>query len=494
MITGLTIPTTFVGNGSATVGTYGFPIQFATDLQLAQIDNVGNLTYLTSGFTVQGVGDPNSSNWTFTLTTPLPSGYTIYAYPSIPLNQNNQFSQQAGQVLQTTEKTFDRIVVMLGQLSYQLSLAFTVNPGTTPTPAVFYSQLATAVSSSQASATAAAASATAAAASAASVLNTLGFKNRLINGNFDVWQRGTSFSSIGAAVSSCYTADRWCAQRNGGTNTNLTVSRIAAPYNAIGALFGAKIQRTAGDTATTVINLAQMIAPENMAPILGKTVVLSYQVKVGANFSGFLNAYIWYGDGTNTNNLLNGTGWTLAASNSPSTNTNYQQFTLTATIPSTAKMAAVVFNYTPSGTAGADDSFSLLQVQLEPSTAGASGFDFRPIEIEKPMCYRYFWRQGGQANYQVHGIGVATGTNQVDVAFTSPVGFRSSPSIVTATTNLFTFFGAITSQPSAIIIVDGAADIVTHKIRCTSTATTGQAGMFTSNNSTAATIDFIAEL
>ena len=51
---------------------------------------------------------------------------------------------------------------------------------------------------------------------------TLSSRNKLINGNFDVWQRGTSFSST-VSGTSAYTADRWKA--GGGTST--TVSRQA---------------------------------------------------------------------------------------------------------------------------------------------------------------------------------------------------------------------------------------------------------------------------
>ena len=38
------------------------------------------------------------------------------------------------------------------------------------------------------------------------------FKNKLINGNFNVWQRGTSFSTT-----TDYTADRWWLSHNATT-------------------------------------------------------------------------------------------------------------------------------------------------------------------------------------------------------------------------------------------------------------------------------------
>jgi hypothetical protein len=50
-----------------------------------------------------------------------------------------------------------------------------------------------------------------------------GYRNKLINGNFDIWQRGTSFTI--AAGEFGYTADRWIISNT--TNQSVTISRQA---------------------------------------------------------------------------------------------------------------------------------------------------------------------------------------------------------------------------------------------------------------------------
>ena len=50
-----------------------------------------------------------------------------------------------------------------------------------------------------------------------------GFRNAIINGNFDIWQRGTTSNTWVSPVSSYYQADRWVANSSGtGGNGSLS--------------------------------------------------------------------------------------------------------------------------------------------------------------------------------------------------------------------------------------------------------------------------------
>ena len=91
-----------------------------------------------------------------------------------------------------------------------------------------------------------------------------GRKNLIINGGFDVWQRGTSFTSAG------YTADRW---RQDG---QLTVSRSADIPSGMLLTYSAKYENTTGSAQNNRTYL------ENINKILpnGISWTLSYWVKV----------------------------------------------------------------------------------------------------------------------------------------------------------------------------------------------------------------------
>lgn len=102
--------------------------------------------------------------------------------------------------------------------------------------------------------------------------------NHLYNGNFDIWQRGTSTTIANGATK--YQADRWYVLNQLGTNAVITYSRVAG--TSTGAKYGASVQITTAPTAahSTGISLLQVLENFDTLPLIGKTA--SFQIKVKA--------------------------------------------------------------------------------------------------------------------------------------------------------------------------------------------------------------------
>ena len=107
----------------------------------------------------------------------------------------------------------------------------------------------------------------------ADVAGIAGRKNLIINGGFDVWQRGTSFTPTGAD----YMADRWFM---GGGDYACTATKQASTLPDGSEVNTMRISYTA--SGTNYIDLYQGI--ENFKALSGKTVTLSCWVKT--NISG----------------------------------------------------------------------------------------------------------------------------------------------------------------------------------------------------------------
>lgn len=102
----------------------------------------------------------------------------------------------------------------------------------------------------------------------------LGFKNAIMNGSFDVWQRGTNFSiPHGSAI---YMADRWRSFVDGSGSVG-TFSKQPATHTALlnfGCRYYAKYDVTVAGTGETSRQLIQNI--ESVATYSGNTVTLSF--------------------------------------------------------------------------------------------------------------------------------------------------------------------------------------------------------------------------
>lgn len=266
-------------------------------------------------------------------------------------------------------------------------------------------------------------------------------KNFVINGGFDIWQRGTSFSS----AANIYTTDRWLIYRSGG---NLTTSRVATgdTTNLPNIQYATRLQRTASSTSTDIVYFMNMFETVNTIPLVGQTVTLSFYARRGANYSASSNqitASVRTGTGTDQNWINGYTSEATPLTTNATLTTTWQRFTVSGTIATTANELTVLFSYTPTGTAGAADLVEITGVQLEvASSATAFSRAAGTIANELSACQRYYASSipNGYTitDFPVIGTGTpgiafyATGSNDAFGSWQLPVEMRTTP-----TTNIY---------------------------------------------------------
>jgi hypothetical protein len=252
-------------------------------------------------------------------------------------------------------------------------------------------------------------------------------KNYLINGGYDIWQRGTSFA---APSNLTYTTDRWWVW-SGSSMAQKTISRQTGFSNN---QYCARVARNSGQTETGAIGFGTVIESANMYALQGKTVTVSFFARAGANYSASGgNLQVLVQTGTGVDQGVGGwwsPGWTgsstLSSGNVVLT-TTATKYSVSFTVPSNAAEMLVAFQWTPTGTAGAADYFEATGVQLE---IGSVATEFTrtggTLQGELAACQRYYYRLNGitAAN---PGSGFADATTVGIVAGSFPVSMRIAP-------------------------------------------------------------------
>jgi hypothetical protein len=255
-------------------------------------------------------------------------------------------------------------------------------------------------------------------------------KNRVLNSNFSVWQRGTSFNGAFSTGTGTYTADRWLAYVGAGLSTisrQVTGDTTNLPF----IQYCTRVARDSGQTTTNTVYFANGFESVNSIPLAGKTVVLSFYARAGANYSSASNALlanVITGTGTDQNVISGLTGGVNAISQTATLTTTWQRFTYSATLAATATQVAVRFDRTPVGTAGANDYFEVTGVQLE---AANSVSPYAPngatYQAELAACQRYYIRENYTVATGVQHNGVGINTTIADTCITLPVQMRVTP-------------------------------------------------------------------
>jgi hypothetical protein len=211
----------------------------------------------------------------------------------------------------------------------------------------------------------------------------------LVNGTFQVWQRGTSFN-LGASAP-C--ADYWVCRR--GSGGGILTQQSPGP---LGSQYYARLQRPSGDTTTNPPELAQVLTTTDSLPFAGTQIFLAFFARAGANFSGgTLQSKIVLGTGTDqtASQALAGT-WTnqTVYLQNNTLSTDWQLFTQPLSVPATlsgspTSQMAIEFYYTPSGTAGAADYVDIGLVSLQ-AGYGPPLIEIRPYWLDLAAAERRF--------------------------------------------------------------------------------------------------------
>jgi len=223
------------------------------------------------------------------------------------------------------------------------------------------------------------------------------FRNKIINGNFDFWQRGTTGTSG-------YVADRWSTGVVGSTaaisRQSFTLGQTDVP-NEPSYFHRAVVTSVAG--AGNFCVLGQKI--ESVRTLAGQTATLSFWAKADASKNIAIEGIQSFGTGGSPSTVVTEIGVTTCA-----LTTSWQKFTITVSIPSISGKtlgsnnddnlrfffwfdAGSDYNSRTNSLGQQSGTFDIAQVQLEPRSV-ATPFEVRPPGVELALCQRYYQQIG----------------------------------------------------------------------------------------------------
>ncbi len=260
-------------------------------------------------------------------------------------------------------------------------------------------------------------------------VNAIAGPNYAINGGFDLSRKATSVALTNAVA---YNAlDMWWAYM--ASSAAGTVSQVASP--AAGFAKAAKLQRTAASALTNALTLGQTLETLDATKMQGKTVSLSFNATAGANFSaagGALICAIDTGTGTDQSSASQAAGtWTgqVSTTQSNAISTTPTRYSMTLSVPANATQVGYRFYFTPTGTAGADDSVTITGVRLRIGTV-ISDLDHRDLAQELAICQRCYRRIASNVGNNAYvGTGTCNSTTAALVPAELAAGMRATPTL-----------------------------------------------------------------
>ena len=210
-----------------------------------------------------------------------------------------------------------------------------------------------------------------------------GWRNKCINGGFEIWQRGTSFPSIPINTPT-YTADRW-------TITWAGTAGSAGINLGNGYTAGTNAMLLVGVASNSYVDLRQRFEADDVEKWRGNTVTLSARIYNNTGATIIANSLVVLGSVPSAKDNWAGSTQVLVST-----------FTHAAILNAT--WGYVYYTFNPSAYAGIANGFDIglryqgllagqainwAEIQLEVSPIPLP-FDWKPAGTELVLCQRYY--------------------------------------------------------------------------------------------------------
>jgi hypothetical protein len=236
------------------------------------------------------------------------------------------------------------------------------------------------------------------------------FRNWIVNGGFDVWQRGTPVTGV----------NTWTADRFFNTNAGMTWTRA---NNTLGGPCPYMCTLTGGDSSSRFRFSFELPSSTNQAPFtVGSYWTLSLYTDFNLTGRTMNVGFADQPNGT-TDICSNDATWVSLGGN---------RWSLTVQINATNSNNRLAMRFSgPFNGPGNHGlaSISITGVQFEAGTT-ATNFEQRPIGVEVALCQRYYFQQGGGVYTRFGGaIALARSTTQATSVPFFPVAMRTFPTV-----------------------------------------------------------------
>jgi len=305
-------------------------------------------------------------------------------------------------------------------------------------------------------------------------------KNKIINGDFGVWQRGTSFTPSNVGWN--YTADRFACYNYTGTTMTATRQTFTPGTAPVAGYEGSYFLRvTSSNTSST---FQQII--EDVRTFAGQTITISMWLKSASGQTLTTNFYQDFGSGGSSGVVIyNGNFATVTSS--------WARYSVTVNVPSISGKTIGTSNGIAFQIIGAiNNALDVWGVQIEAgSTATAFQTATGSIQGELAACQRYYFRTQTGTNAGYFGVTVAGSSTTTYANVIMKQTMRTTPTSVD-----FSGLKWQSINNSANITAASISDATPENVLlvCTTTGATAGAMNYLSGQSNTAYVGYSAEL